>query len=232
MKRRILLLLLLLPLMVIGGDLFLTYASVREYVKSELGYSASSTGPMSDSMMNVYIRISSVATNPSLQMREVERVVITGDRLNKYALDSLASIISVEWSKNDSVKSLVFVPRELWHEQTHTSCRGTDAKEWNRYPSYFDYTDSLLFIHPPPDGGSDTLKILGVDRYANIDTSITLTHFPRKYRIAVAMRAAWKIGKAIQSPVTAALEKEYKEYKMEVGIATHQRGGVRAPAGN
>lgn len=232
MKRAIVIFLLMLAASANSTDLFATYASVREYVKSELGYSSSSTGPMSDSLMNVYIRICAVATNAPLQMREVEKSIITGDKLNKYVLDSLASIISVEWSKNDSVKSLVFVPRELWFEQEHKSCRGTEATGWNRYPSYFDYSDSLLFIHPPPDGGSDTIKILGVERYPDIDTATTLTMFPRKYRIVLAMRAARDIGLAIQSPLAGPLDTKLKEYKAEIGAATHQRGAIRVPAGN
>lgn len=232
MKRLILMLILMLALTAGATDLFSTYASVRQYIRTELGYSSSSTGPLSDSLLNVYIRIASVTTNPVIQAREVEKSILCADGQNHYTLDSLESIISVEWAMNDSVKSLLFVPRELWHEQSHKFCKAEKDNSWLAYPSYFDYSDSLLFVHPPPDRGSDTIKILGVERTPDIDTASTLTRFPRKYRVAIAMRATADVAQAITSPKTAVLEGKFEKYMAKIGAATHQRGVARVPAGN
>ena len=205
----------LLPFTISAADLFETFSSCREFIRNELGYAGSSSGPLNDSTINQYLRVATVVNNPLIEGRTITLTSTTVVGKNSYVLDSSVKVIAVEIKRQDTIKSLFYVPRELWYEQTHKVTRG--GMGFNSFPSYYDYTDSLLFIHPPPITGGDTITILAVERFPNIDTASSLARIPRKYRVVIVKYATYLIARAIQHPFVAAFKQDYEEAVMRLG---------------
>jgi len=219
MKKLILLVVLLsLSVGAMGaGGMYPTFAGAAIQIREKLGYTTATSNIASDSACYNHIREGVLTVSPLVRAKQKSQSVTTTYRTQSYVLDTLTIGIDwVAWSKNDSTKSLLFVPRERWFEMEHKTT--TSGTGFLKRPSYYDYThDSVgmtIFLYPVPtlkDADADTILVMSHLRRGDLDTSITLTYLPEEYRSAVVKYATWKLAQARQHPSTEMFHQEYVE---------------------
>jgi len=218
-----------------ADDLFNSFSSVRAFIRSELSYEGSSSGPKSDTLLNTYIRTAIVVVNYTIDAKTTRQVKALARSTQEYGLDSTVNILSaqIKITGTDSIKTLVYAPRELWSEQKHVSTEPGKNKGLLAVPSFFDYTDSSIALFPTPSktGAPDSLILLVVQRQPDIDTLSSLTLFPRKYRVAIVMYATYMVARAIQHPYTPLFRSDYAEHISTVRSTLNrkQSGVANAP---
>lgn len=223
--KRITLIALLIASSVLSAEYLSTFSAVRSEVKSALNISG--TTYVSDSTLNGFIREAIVTTNPTLRGNKTVTSFVTSYYQNTYSIDTLLiDILSVEWSYNDSVKSLVYVPRSKWYEQAHKETK--DKSGYEKRPSFFDFTDDQIFLYPTPTKTGDTIRVLGVSRITGMDTLSSLATVPEEYRPAILKYVIWKVASSKQHPLS---DRYYNEYVMARDmISVVFRGVFNAPA--
>lgn len=160
--------------------------------------------------------------------KTIDSTTVTKFRQNTYALDSLMlGVSSVEWSKNDSVKALMYVPRSHWYEMEDRSTVG--QKNFAERPSYYDYDDDRVYLFPTPTVVGDTIMITGWQGIGTIDTISAFSSIPQKYRAPIARCAAWLVVKAKQHPLTETYKKDYMELLATINAALNSRGQGGTP---
>jgi hypothetical protein len=220
--KKILLLLLLLPCMASAGQYLETFDGVKVRARQKLNVS-SSASYLTDTAFANYIRDGMVEVNTVMGAIVTPSVITTGVNVNTYSLDSLTvKILSVEWSENDSVKALEFVPRRMWAEKNHKSTVGEAG--WLKIPSYYDNTETQIAIHPPPSRSGDTIKIISEKRIGNIDTVSTLSAIPEKYRVAVLRYVVWQAAEDMGHERAAEFKAAYDRTVANL-LAIYGRGG-------
>lgn len=199
MKRITIIVFLLLAHSAFASEWLSSFSQMRSLVRSALN--TSGTTYVSDSTLNEFIREAIVTINPQLRGEREVKSFTTSHSQNTYALDTLTiDIISVEWSYNDTIKSLVYVPRSQWGEQTHKETK--DKSGYEKRPSFYDFTDSLIFLYPTPTKTGDTIKVLGVQRLTGMDTLTSLLAMPEAYRVAILKHVIWRLSSSKQHPLT------------------------------
>jgi hypothetical protein len=166
----------------------------------KLGVTTSSSGYLNDTTGALAYNEAVTAILPINQgVKRITKIVLTYQQ-DTYPLDTtLIGIIGVRWSKADSAKSLRYVPVNMWAEQEHNTTIGKSGLL--KRPSFYDYTDSLLVVFPPPTlTTGDTLEVWGWHRLAHVDSNSVTTQIPEKYRVAVLYHMVWNIAKARQDP--------------------------------
>jgi len=181
-------------------------------MRQSLGISGSATGMLDDTTANNFVREAIVTLSPLIKPRKATTTIITTYRQNAYSLDTLVSgIIAVEWSKNDSVKSLVYVPRNLWYEQYSKVTK--DKKDpYQQRPSYYDFIDGTIYLYPVPSAvRGDTIKIMGWEKLPNFISADTLEIIPLIYRVAILKYAVYLAARARSNPMTPMYLRDYEQ---------------------
>lgn len=192
------------------------FRDYRYAIKQALGLDTAST-MYSDTTIHQNIRLAVLNVTPITQYRQKEFTFLTTYKQNRYALDTLiAGIIALEWKKLDSVKSLVFAPKASWYQLPIKQTKD-EQEAYIRRPSYYDYTDSLLFLYPVPILVGDTMRILAWTKpVATAADSLSLTVIPIEYRDAVLKYATYMTAKSRQHPLTELIYK--RDYDEAVAI--------------
>jgi hypothetical protein len=209
MKRITIFLLLFLASSVGAADFLDSFSEYRAHVKRKLGIATTNTTYVSDSSFNQFVREAVVAVVPVVGADKEIKVTTSSYRQMTYTLDTqVVKIHSVRWSKNDSTKSLLFVPMEVWYEQEHKSTTN-QQKPHDKRPSYYFYTDTQLFVHPPPVIVGDTFRILATLKVKDIAAAADLAAVYPKYRVALLNYVAWKVAESRQHPMTNMFKADY-----------------------
>ena len=202
-----------------GGQALSSFSSIREQVRNRLNLSASSTSYLSDSTINGHIRTGIIEVNPLLRGVKGTNTFVTTLNQNTYSLDSLAiGVVAAEWSYNDTVKALNYVPRARWYElETKTTRVGKDG--WGSRPSAYDYTYSQIILYPTPTKSGDTIKVTSWKRITGMDTLTTLSAMPEAYREAVLNYVVWQVALSKQHPTAPIRKEEYERSLVNLGAA-------------
>lgn len=223
MKRYLFILLFFVaPFNGMAADLLDNLIAIRTFVKSELGYDSAASGPIIDARIDQLIRVSVVVINPLIEGNTIiDSNQTLSVNVNRYEIDStMINIISVEMKSRDSVKALVYVPRELWHQQQRTET--TPKSPW---PSNYDYTDDDVFVFPTPKfarTNRDTLMIIGVRKVLNImiddSLDVELKLIPQKYRYVIAEYAIYRVARAIRDPLLQVIRQDLIDAARAVNV--------------
>jgi len=212
--------------------------SLRNYevqVKIYLNVDTTNTTYITTGALDHLIR-EAIITNMVLMRgdKTTDASKVTTALQNTYALDTLMSGVSgVSWVKNDSVKSLLYVPREKWYEMEHKITVGQEDN-YQRRPSYYDYDDDNVYLFPVPHIAGDTIEIAGWQRIGRLpgavadDTTSALIAIPQKYRAVIARYAAWLVADSKQHPSAAAFKNRWMELLSAINAATNP-GGISEP---
>jgi hypothetical protein len=164
---------------------------------------------MTDSVLNQLIREAVVTVNPIIHGYKTTKTFLTSFESSTYPLDSLIGIMSVQWRHGDSIRSIVYMPREKWVELQNQNTWGADNPYLER-PSVYDYTDDQITLFPVPTS-SDTIQIVGFQKIPNITIISQVSQIPQKYRVAILKYATWLVARAKQHPQALTFLNEYHE---------------------
>jgi len=212
MKR---LLVLLVPLLffaqVQGADLFLDdFQHYRHKVRTALGMDTSSTA-LADTTINDLVREAVFHIIPTTQFRAREFSFATTYKNSKYVLDTaIMEIISVEWFEKDSIKTMIYAPRNIWYSLP-LKLTSTESEAYSRRASYYDYTDSLIFIFPIPIEADDSIRILASTKLPDLMTKDTLKIIPIEFRDAVLKYTVFLAARSRSHPLMQMFWQEYQE---------------------
>lgn len=212
-----------------SADLLDKYRDYRYAIKQALGIDTAST-MYADTTLNQFIRLSQLHVSPLIRFRQKEFSVITTYKQNRYTLDTMITGIEVvEWKKIDSVKSLIYAPKNSWYQLPVKQSKD-EPEAYARRPSYYDYTDSLIFLYPVPIEVGDTIRILAWVKLPNVASdSLALIAIPIEYRDAVLKYATYKTAQSRQHPLTEVVYK--RDADEAIGILTRVYGRQIAPTG-
>lgn len=229
--KKIIVLFLLLAGSAQAGQFLETFAEVRAQVRAKLNINSTSSF-LTDSTANQYIREGMLVVNPMVMFdKEVKTTVLTFKQ-NTYSLDTmLIGIISAEISRSDSVKTLKYVPRGEWYNQ-YVAPATAGKIGYEKWPSFFDYSDDQIFIYPTPTNPNltDTLKIYGWQKVGSIDTVSTMTKMPEAYRVAVLDYVIYVAAKARSHPNTMLYYQDFQRDIAAINAAFNRKEAVSAPA--
>lgn len=221
--RNWLILVVVLSSQAFASDYLSTNATVIIYARSALGVSLTNTTYLSDSTGALWIRGGIAEIEPLLKTIKSVDSFITAYKQGVYALDStVVGITGVLWSKNDSTKSLVFMPKEQWYKLVPEKDKKDDTKSgYDIRPGYYDFDDDRIYLFPVPvvdanvaGGIADTIKIFSWKSNSNnaaFDTTSTLATMPQQYRKAVLQYVIWQAGQARQSVMSQVFKQDYNE---------------------
>jgi len=216
--------LMLLPCLVHAGGFLGTIENYRDQIKRRLNVKTSSTAFISDTVANQFIREAVVTMMPAIRADKTVWTITTTYKQNAYSLDStVLGISSVEWSKNDSVKSFVPVPRAKFYEMEHRETAG-QKNGYDRRPSYYDYIDDQIFVYPPPTVVGDTIKIVGWQKVVNIDTATDLSAIPQVYRPAILTYSIYLIARRGERRDAEMFYRDYTNVVHLLNLSLNARG--------
>ena len=223
----LLVLLLVMPLEVMAADFLDSFAEYNYQVRRKLGVDTAGTGYHSDTTGKQFVREAVVFVVPLVRAIKSNGVIVTTYRTHAYALDTLVvDVVSAMWIKNDSIKTLLYKPKELWYQGEDNST--TDGRGFTKRPSYYDYDDDSVYFYPAPTNTTgDTISISMSSKVKNISAAASLTDIPPKYRIAVLYHALFNAAASRQHPHTAIY---YQEYITAVNSLRSKQGGGAAVA--
>jgi hypothetical protein len=211
MKRLLLFVILMfLVTPLYAADLFLDdFQHYRHKIRTALGMDTSSTA-LADTTINDLVREAVYHIIPTTQFRAREFTFATTYKNSKYALDTaIMEIISVEWFEKDSIKTMIYAPRNIWYSLP-LKLTSTESEAYSRRASYYDYTDSLIFIYPIPIEADDSIRILASTQL--VDTLINHPEvIPIEFRDAVLKYATYLAARSRSHPLTPVFWQEYQE---------------------
>lgn len=210
MKKLLFVLLLLFTSSVSGADSYLDdFQHYRHKIRTALGMDTSSTA-FSDTTLNDLVRESIYHIIPTTQFRVREFSFATTYKNGKYALDtSIMEIIAVEWFELDSIKTMIYAPRNIWYSLP-LKLTSTEANPYPSRPSYYDNTDSLIFLYPLPIKAGDSVRILASTQLG--DTAINHPErIPIEFRNAVLKYTTYIAARSRSHPLTQIFWQEYQE---------------------
>lgn len=227
MKRLGVLLVLLLTSSALGNSYLDSRTDYYVAARLKLGLTTASSGSLTDTAASGFFSEAVTAILPL--NRGVKRLTTftTTYHEDTYELDStLTGILAVRWTKNDSTKSLRYLPIELWGEQEHDKTTGK-PKKLHR-PSFYDFTDSLIILYPAPSkfGTADTIEIMGFHRVADIDTQSTPTVIPEHYRISILYHMVYNAALAGQDPRIQFFREQLVFQLQRIGLSLTPGGAV------
>ncbi len=223
-----LILALLLPSNILAADYLSTNATVMIYVRSALGVAQTNTTYITDTTGALWIRDGIAEVEPLLKTIKSVDSFVTTYKQGVYSLATdVIGVTGVVWSKNDSLKSLVFMPKEKWYEVVPKEDQENQDKDgFDVRPGYYDVDDDRIYLYPPPLNTGDTIKVFSW-KSNNIgdafDTTQTLATMPQEYRKAVLKYVIWQAGQARQDIRTEIFKRDYDEMLAKIS----QSKGVR-----
>lgn len=222
--KKLLIALMLLAVGVMATEDYLgKYADYRNQIKRRFNVGVTvTTEPWSDTTLNQFVR--DAVVHHSRLMRGpifTDKIVSSAD-VGTYAMDTaLVDILGVWWSKNDSTKSFLRVPREQWYTAKITPLAGKAAFDYR--PSYYDWSDSLLWLYPVPDGAGDTIVVQGWRRVPSIAASDNLSVIPQELRPTILDYVVWQIAMATSSPMVQMYMASYQQKLADLGLRREQK---------
>ena len=193
-----------------SADFCGSFSEYRTQMRRKLDIKQSNTAYADDSTLNQFIRESVVHVVPLINGYTTTAVVTTSYGDNSYAIDtSLVDIESVEWSYNDSIKSMIYVPKAQWYQMENKETGTKDGYE--KRPSYYDFTDSYLYLYPVPTKSGDSIIITGTGKIKSLAGSDSLSNIPQKYRDVVLNYAVYQLSRAKQHPAWESFYRDYAE---------------------
>jgi len=197
----------------VGASDFLdSFSEYTKQIRRNLGLSVTNTSVMSDSSMHQIEREAVITLMPILKASTDEYYVVTTFRQNTYAMDSLfLGATSVQWSKNDSIKTLLYVPMEQWYQLGVSTNLSTKAG-YDRRPSYYAYDDNYLYLYPTPVQTADSFFIQAWRRVPSIAALDSLHVIEQKYRPVICNYATWKVAAANNHPLMGVYWELVKPY--------------------
>ena len=199
------------------------FAGYRAQVKNAFDVSTSNSTWVTDTVLNDLIRQGIIAVSPIIQARKKTYVTTTTYRVGTYNLDSaVVGVTDVYWSKNDSLKTLVYAPKEKWY-QVETGLAGVGVG-YNSRPSYYDWIDGKLFLYPVPARNGDTIKYEAYCKVSDISAKDSLLQIPQVYRTAVIDYVVYRVALSKQSPLLDAYYRNYVESIQNINNSLNSRG--------
>lgn len=216
--KRLLFILLLLCCSTQAAGLFDDFTSVNAQVRAKLGLAATDTVTISDTVIHQFAREALLTINVNFQGTVKRDTLYPSYYQNTYQLDSLtAEVISVWWENKDSLKSLIYLPKNQWYEQKVKLLKG--KKGFELRPSFYDVEiiDSatvLLVLYPTPVIPVDSTFIVSyVALTANIRTTASLS-IRRNLQLAVVNYTAYLCALHLSSPKVETL---YRDFLFSIG---------------
>lgn len=220
-----------------AADFMYSMQEYRWQIRRNLGIDITNTAYISDSSLNQFVRYSIVSMNPLMRAyKTIDSFTTTyGETrypLDTFVTDSIVGIIDVIWNSKDSIKSLVYMPKDQWYQLEVRHTLGKTGYELR--PSYYDYIDNYLFVYPAPSVTGDTIVITAWSKIEDISTSDStkgLDDIPQPYRTVILNYATYKIAQAKQHPMTELFKQDYLESLKFVNEALNGRRQVAQPTG-
>ena len=224
MKKLAVFMVLFLAATVNAADWCATFSGYATEARSRLGVLSSNTTYVSDTIINQMIR-EAVIEHVNL-LRAVKKIYTDTTVYNRftYSLDSgLSGIISVRFISEDSLKSLTYMPRETWYQLNISPT--DEAGGYASLPSYYDYSETKLFIYPRPSTHGDTIEIDGWRKIPSIAASDSLSVIPQKYRPAILSYVVYRVALSKQHPFVQLF---FSEYQKSLAIAMGNKENAAA----
>jgi len=210
MKRLILIaVLLVFAASVSAADFMDSFAEYQTQIRLNLGVTATNTSYAADTTLNRVIRLSAIHINNLLKTYKTINEFVTVYHDGSYDLDSVIGVIYVEWSKNDSVKALVYAPKGQWYQLEVQEI--ASQKDYKKRPSYYDFVDGTLYLFPAPVIAGDTIRVTGWEKIGNISAAASLTDIKQRYRTAVLAYATYRMALSRTHPSTQLFKGDYEE---------------------
>jgi len=208
------LMLLIIP-MANSADFCNNFEGYEWQIKRMLHYDTASTA-ISDTTIHQNIRQAVIKVSPMIKALKLSYSDLTEYRVGTYTLDTaITGIIDVYWSKNDSIKTLTYLPKSLWHTTVSTLDRDlSDKKDYAKRPFHYDFTDNILFLYPIPILSGDTIKITATRKLPSIVAVDSLSIIPQKYRVAILEYATYLTARSIQLPTAGTFKNDFDESVM------------------
>ena len=213
MKKVLFILLLFISGNIMSADFVDDFGGYRSQIKRNLGHDTTSVSP-SDSAYNQFIRQAVIKVMPIIQGKKKSFSFITNYRDDSYDLDSTVNgIISVYWSKNDSIKTLLKAPKDQWYTLKKDDENIVSQKSgYQNRPSYYDYIDDIIYLYPSPPRNGDTIKYEAYTKVTNIDNATdSLQAVPQKYRVAILEYATYLVAQSLQHPSANLYRQDFSE---------------------
>ena len=212
MKKILLIMIIMVLATNVGAvDYLDNFTDYRWAMRRALGLDTTSQRVLDDTTANQFIREGVYHVTPVLSLRQKEFTFATTYKNNRYALDTLImEIIAVEWFNLDSIKTIIFAPKKSWY-QLPIKQTADEPMAYSRRPSYYDYTDSLIFLYPVPIIVGDSIRILASTRLPDFNIKDTLEIVPIEYRDAILKYATYLAARSKAHPQTELFWKEYQE---------------------
>ena len=202
-----------------AAGLFDDFTSVDAQVRAKLGLAATDTVTITDTVIHQFAREALLTVNVNFQGTVKRDTLYPTYYQNTYQLDSLtAEVISVFWQKQDSFKSLIYLPKSQWYEQKVNLLKGKSGFELR--PSFYDVEiiDSatiLLILFPTPVIPIDSTFIVGYVSFTpGIGTTTSLSALRRGLKIAVMSYTAYLCAVHLSSPKAEML---YRDFMFSIG---------------
>lgn len=230
--KRLLVVLLLFATSAFGNSYLDSRADYYVAARQKLGFPVASSGGLTDTLASAFFSEAVTAILPINKGIKRLTTFTMSSGEDTYAYDStLIGILNVRWVKRDSSKVLHYMPMRLWGEQEHKSTIG--QKRFLLRPSFYDYTDSLILLHPSPtkSGAFDTIEIMGFHRLPDADSDATPTEIQEKYRISILYHIVYNVAQSGQHPMTQLYREELNMQLKRIGLSLTPGGSV-VPSGN
>jgi len=202
-----------------AAGLFEDFTSVNAQIRGKLGLAATDTMTISDTVIHQFTREALLTINVNFQGTIKRDTLYPTFNQNTYALDSLtAEVISVFWQKQDSFKSLIYLPKNQWYEQKVKLLKG--KKGFELRPSFYDVEiiDSstvLLVLFPTPVIVLDSTFIVSYLSFTpDIRNTTSLSALRRSLQVAVVNLTAYLCALHLSSPKAEML---YRDFLFSIG---------------
>jgi len=217
--KRLLFMFLILCCSTQAAGLFEDFTSVNAQIRGKLGLAATDTMTISDTVIHQFTREALLTINVNFQGTIKRDTLYPTFNQNTYALDSLtAEVISVFWQKQDSFKSLIYLPKNQWYEQKVKLLKG--KKGFELRPSFYDVEiiDSstvLLVLFPTPVIVLDSTFIVSYLSFTpDIRNTTSLSALRRSLQVAVVNLTAYLCALHLSSPKAEML---YRDFLFSIG---------------
>lgn len=226
MKRLTLFLLLsAMALSAKSADFLDSFSNYRYQIRTGLNISTTNTTYVSDSTMNQLIREAIVEVDSRLMPIRDTSYVLTTNGMSAVSIDTnIVGIIDAYWKKSDSLKSLLYAPKEQWYQFEIKTL--LDQVDYKARPSYYDYMDGIIFLYPVPVFDNDTIILTTWRKVRFISDTTTLSSIPIRYRQAVLDCARYKVAFIKQHPLTEVYNRNYIESMKLLNSIYNSRGGA------
>ncbi len=204
---------MLLAIPVWSADYADNFKQYRFQMKRKLGIDTSSVEP-SDTTLNQFVREAIIKVSPIIQSNKASFNFNTTFRSNSYSLDTaVTGILSVYWSKNDSIKTLIKAPMETWYTLLSAEESMLSGKSaWQNRPSYYDYRDGYIVLFPTPIRNGDTIRYDAFTKIKDISgPTVDLTTIPQKYRVAIVEYATYLLAQNLQHSAGTLIKQDFDE---------------------